>query len=442
MLDCPRWNRDQTARRPPVTGPFDATIAVIVIGLLNLFIATRIGAHYPSQERRFLRRTYVQALALRSAGALALNVLASNVQFAGYFWGDSGTYDAGGYHLALRWSGEIVAGPYRMSVVSGYGFTHLVGLLYYVFGRNQLLIQLVNATIASLAVVVIYAIARRLFDEGVARWAALFMGFFPQMIFWSCAMYKDPAILLCIATSIYAVLRLRERITAGHLVLFVAATLALMTLRFYVFYMVAFATLGTFLFSQRRGLFSGLFAQILLGGVFATAIVLGVRQETLQQQTAYFDLDRLQNARLGQTMVGQSDFGAEFDVSTPAGAMAAVPVGLAYLLFAPFPWAITGIRQLLTLPETLVWYALMPALWRGLRHALRHKLRAVLPIITFAAILTVAYAVFQSNVGTAYRQRTQVTMFFFIFMGAGIELKRRQKEAARASAAAAQPWRR
>ncbi len=424
-----------------MTEPFDAAIAFLVVGLLNLFITARILARFPGLEGRFLRRTYLQTLALRCAGALALNALANDLQFAAYFWGDSSTYDVGGYHLALAWSGEIAAGPSSLSAVSGYGFIHFVGLLYYVFGRNQLLVQFVNSTIGSLAVVVIYLLARRLFDEKVARWAALFMAFFPQMIFWSCAMYKDPAILLCIATSIYAVLNLRERLTAKHLLLFVAATLTLMTLRFYVFYMVAFATLGTFLFSQRRGLFSGLFAQVVLGGVFATAIVFGVRQETVKQQTSYFDLDRLQTARVGQTMIGQSDFGAEFDVSTPAGAIAALPVGLAYLLFAPFPWAITGIRQLLTLPETLVWYALMPALWRGLRHAVRHQFRAILPMLTFATILTVAYAVFQSNVGTAYRQRTQVTMFFFIFMGVGIELKRRQKEAARAAAASAQRWR-
>jgi hypothetical protein len=35
----------------------------------------------------------------------------------------------------------------------------------------------------------------------------------------------------------------------------------------------------------------------------------------------------------------------------------------------------------------------------------------------------------QGNVGTAYRQRTQITMFFFIFMGVGIVEGRRRREA-------------
>jgi hypothetical protein len=85
----------------------------------------------------------------------------------------------------------------------------------------------------------------------------------------------------------------------------------------------------------------------------------------------------------------------------------------------------------------------MPALVRGLRYSLRHRFRDVLPIVTFTLILTLAYAVFQSNVGTAYRQRTQIVMFFFIFIGAGIELKRSRREADRPATALRTPlWQR
>jgi len=77
-------------------------------------------------------------------------------------------------------------------------------------------------------------------------------------------------------------------------------------------------------------------------------------------------------------------------------------------------------------PETLVWYALMPAFARGIVYGLKRHFRAVLPITVFAVSLTVAYALMQGNIGTAYRQRTQITMFFFIFMAAGIVEKRRQ----------------
>ena len=106
-------------------------------------------------------------------------------------------------------------------------------------------------------------------------------------------------------------------------------------------------------------------------------------------------------------------------------------MGLVYLLFAPFPWSIGSFRQVLTLPEMLVWYALFPALVRGLALTVRTRFRRALPILVFAGALTAAYAVFQGNVGTAYRQRTQITMFFFIFMAAGQVEKQRARELAR-----------
>ena len=58
-------------------------------------------------------------------------------------------------------------------------------------------------------------------------------------------------------------------------------------------------------------------------------------------------LERLQTTREDQAMWGQSGFGQEYDVSTPTGALSALPTGLVYLLFAPFPWAVSGLRQAL-----------------------------------------------------------------------------------------------
>jgi len=373
---------------------------------------------------------------LRCSLAIILNLLGDRSALGAAFWGDSGSYDAAGYQIALKWSGEPVLSVSMSRAVSGYGWVYFVGAIYSLVGHNQLFVQFVNCLIGSVTVLVIYATAARLFDRATARWAALFMAFFPQMVFWSTGMYKDPAILLCIAASMYAVLLLRERLSVGMIALFVTAELVLVTLRFYIAYFVAFAALATFLFAQRRGATRLLLTYIALIAALFGALNLAVKRETLERQASYLTLDRLQTTREDQAMWGQSGFGREYDVSTPTGALTALPMGLVYLLFAPFPWAISGLRQALVLPETLVWYALMPAFVRGLVYAIKHRLRSVLPILVYAASLTAAYALMQGNVGTAYRQRTQVTMFFFIFMGVGIVQRRRQQAFGTAGAAA------
>ena len=416
----------------------DALLALVFAFVLNSFVLYRISHAFPWDEARFLGRVYMATLLLRYALAVFLNVYAQDSSFANTFWGDSSTYDLGGAALAGTWSGNVAYVPQMEQQVSGYGFFYVVAFFYYLFGRNQLLVQFVNGTIGALTVIVIYAIARRLFDKDVASYAARFMAFFPQMIFWSAALYKDPAIMLCIAVCMYGLLGLRERFSPRYLLFFVAAGLAILTLRFYVFYFVAFATLGTFVFAQRRGLLGSLVTQVGLVAVFVAVFSVVAKQETLQQHSEFFELKRVQVSRLDLARSAGSGFAAELDVSTPEGALAAIPVGFVYLMFAPFPWAIHGLRQALTLPETLVWYGLMPALLRGIAFTVRNRFRAALPIFAFAISLTLAYSVFQGNVGTAYRQRTQITMFFFIFMGVGIVEKRRQRDRLRA-ASAAQP---
>ena len=419
-----------------MTSLLDGLLALLLAGFLNLLILYQIRARTDPADTGFLVRVYVWAIMLRYSLAIVLNALAGGSAFAAAFWGDSGSYDAGGHQLALKWSGEPITLAYMSRAASGYGWVYFVGSVYYVVGRNQLFVQFLNGLIGGLTVLVIYTIGARLFDRAAARWAALFMAFFPQVVFWSTGMYKDPPILLCIALAMYAVLRLRERLSLPMVALFVASEVALITLRFYIAYFVLFAALATFVFAQRHGVMRMVVTYALLLGFLFGALNIAVRRETLEQQATYMTLERLQTTREDQAMWGRSGFGQEYDVSTPAGALSALPTGLVYLLFAPFPWAVSGLRQALAVPETLVWYALMPAFVRGLTFAVRRQLRTMLPILVFAVSLTVAYALMQGNVGTAYRQRTQITMFFFIFMGVGIVEKRRQRALGAASPAA------
>jgi len=120
--------------------------------------------------------------------------------------------------------------------------------------------------------------------------------------------------------------------------------------------------------------------------------------------------------------------GKDVDVSTASGAIQAVPAGIVYLLFAPFPWQLESLRQSITLPEMLIWWAAFPFLVLGLWFTFRYRLRQSFVIFIFTTMLTLAYSVFQGNVGTAYRQRSQILVFYFIFVAVGIVLIREKLE--------------
>ena len=98
----------------------------------------------------------------------------------------------------------------------------------------------------------------------------------------------------------------------------------------------------------------------------------------------------------------------------------------------------SNLRQTITLPEMVVWLAAFPLLVIGLWFGARYKLRQISPILIFTIMLTLAYSVFQGNVGTAYRQRAQLLVFYFLFVAVGaVLLKEKQEERSRRNQAKA-----
>ncbi|MBK9436382.1 MAG: hypothetical protein IPN51_00025 [Chloracidobacterium sp.] len=112
---------------------------------------------------------------------------------------------------------------------------------------------------------------------------------------------------------------------------------------------------------------------------------------------------------------------------TTDGAITALPVGLAYLMLAPFRgrWQISPGDHL---PEVLIWWMLIPLSLYGLWYTVKNRLRTAFPILIFTVALTIAYSIFQGNVGTAYRQRTQIQVFLFMFIAVGWVLFKEKRE--------------
>ncbi len=396
--------------------------------LTNFLVLSVLRRRYESDLFRIVALVYVGTVALRYGLAiyLWLNHLDSN--FSRTFWGDSQTYDFMGAAIAEAWTHGASANLWAETVQGrvNSGFIYFVACIYYVFGRNVLLVQFINGVIGALTPIVIFEIGLILYDKRVATTAMLFTAFFPQMIFWSSALYKDPAVMLCIAANILCVFRLRRRLSLSWVAIYLLTAGALVWLRFYIFYAVLAAMVAGFLVGHRRSAVLGLVTQLLLVTcVLGMLLFTPVGQEVLLQ-SRFLDLEKLQNSRLDLAVRGDSGFAAGADVTTLGGLVSTLPVGVTYLLFAPFPWTVSNLRQLLVLPDVLAWYALTPALIAGIGLALK-RLRQTMPILVFTTSLTLAYGAFLGKVGTAYRQRTQIMMFYFLFIADGLHRKRHRK---------------
>ena len=234
------------------------------------------------------------------------------------------------------------------------------------------------------------------------------------------------------------VLQLQKKFSYSALGILVISLLGILSLRFYIFYAVIVAVVGSFLInlSQSRASFIRNGVVLLLVGFVLTYF--GAGRRAVNEYQVFGNLERLQMSRLDLATSAESGYGADADVATAEGALSTLPLGFAYLMLAPFPWEVRNLRQAITIPEILIWWSTLPFFVIGLIYTIMHRLRKAFPMLIFMLLLTLAYSLFQGNVGTAYRQRTQIQVFMFILIGVGWIVYKEKKENERLIRQAAQ----
>ena len=385
---------------------------------------------YKSEESRFLIKVFLGALLFRLAFGLFIHVF----DLRGFFGGDALAYDLSGGQLADIWSGKVVTGnAFTQSALqmsgSGWGMNYLTGIIYFTLGKNIYTAQSFCAVIGAATAPLAYICAYDIFNNRkVGKVSALLVAFFPAFIIWSGQLLKDGVIVFLLVVIMIMVLRLQEKLSYSSVAILILAMFGIISLRFYIFYMVILAVVGAFIIGQSsspKAIIQRLAVLIILG---LGLTYLGVLRNASKELDRYGSLEAVQRSRSDLAKSAGSGFGEDVDVSTTEGALSTIPIGFVYLMFAPFPWQMGSLRSGFTLPEILVWWSMMPLLATGILYAVKTRLRKALPVLIFTLMLTLAYSVFQGNVGTAYRQRTQIQVFLFMFIAVGWVMRQEKKE--------------
>jgi len=387
--------------------------------------------HRTGPDGKFLLRLFLFALLLR----VALGTLIFVMNGQTFFGGDALTYDFYGWFQLKAWGGD----QYAQSLVSlfvgkgegsGWGMLYVVATIYGILGHNMLAVQFFNAVLGAATAPLIFLCAQQVYgNTKVARLAAFAVAFYPSLVLWSSQGLKDAPIVFLLALSILATLKLGQKLSIKYMLALVIALFCLLSLRFYVFYMILAAIGGAFLIGMREVSARSFVRQFVVVIVLGLSLTyLGVTRYANVQMQQYGGLEQVERSRLDAAKSANSGFGRDVDVSTTTGAITTIPLGLLYLLFAPFPWQLASLRQSITLPEMIVWWGSFPMMVLGLWFSIRYRLRQISPILVFSIMLSLAYSVFQGNVGTAYRQRAQLLVFYFIFVAVGYVLMMEKRE--------------
>ena len=409
--------------------PFPEGAVAIGMVLILSSIAISVIRRF-TDEKDFVTTIFLVALALRMAFGTFIYVF----DLQNFFGGDFAAYDANGAALVDVWLGR--AGPTQVLIENanpisgaGWGMNYLTGIIYLLLGRNVYAAQSFCAVIGAATAPMVFFCSKKIFNNiRVSKASALAIALFPSFIIWSGQLLKDGLIIFLLVLAMTMVLQLQQKFGYSTLILLTFALFGILSLRFYIFYMVVVATVGSFVVgisSSRRSIAR---STIILALVGFGLSYLGVGRQASVEIPTFVNLERIQSSRSDLARSASSGFGEEMDVSTASGAISALPIGFAYLMFAPFPWQAANIRQAITIPEVLFWWAMMPLLISGLFYTIRNRLRNAFPILIFSLLLTISYSVFQGNVGTAYRQRTQIQVFLFIIIGVGYSIYVEERE--------------
>ena len=357
----------------------------------------------------------------------------------GFVTGDDATYARLSWAIASYLLGDPQP-PYVPPAWAGDEYllgtwVYLESTIFVLFGPRVLLPLLLNAAFSAGLVLLILDLSRRLFGNTAALLTAAITSFYPSLVLWSSLNLKDALALFLIALCLWCLTRfqsgVRWRALAG-----VSVVLVLMeSLRWYVFVglaiIVPIAVVVAPRLSVVRRIRWSAGALVLSGTLMALSGVSilsdsgtltgleSTRQNMARDaRTGFIEIPASPTPVTGPSPAAPTPAPGASPAADPLGNDDAVllrtlqhlPIGIAYALFAPFPWAMRRAADWLTLPDMLLWYGLLAALpwtlWRA-----RRLWRSWSPLLLFVAGLLLILALTEGNVGTLYRHRAMVIPF-------------------------------
>ncbi len=401
-----------------LAGEIAALVVPSIASLLVLLhLVKRVGTAVDDSEyRRRIRWWTVVSF-------LAHLLVASVITHGGLqliFGPDAPHYHSGAQEIVRHWKDGLPLPSYLPAGKTG--FYYLLAICYWVFGPHVSVGLVVNAALAAAIVPLMTDSTRRLFGTDAARHVPPLIVLIPGLFLWTAQLLKEAPILFLIAVAVYFAVRLVERVALAPLIGLGVAFVLLFTFRAWIGLVLAAGMIAGIVVDARQ-----LVAALGRGiGVIAVValftIVLGLGYSGYEV-AVNSDLEGANTVRQ-DLAAASTGYAADADISTPRGAVSYLFVGLPQFLFGPFPWQFSSARQLPVVPDVCVWWALLPATWRGLWECRRRPdLRAsvlVLPAIGLTLLLTLAIG----NFGTMVRERTQVTLLLIPLIALGLAVRK------------------
>jgi hypothetical protein len=396
-----------------------------------LTLARKIAS--PSDRTRIVVITGL-ALAVHMSAALLIHAIAPGFG-GGFVTGDDANYFRVSSEVAahLRGGGAEQLREALLPDADSYlfgTFVFLESALFVVFGPDVRFPLLMNAALAIVTALLVYGTTARIFRDPAGLVALVVVAFWPSLILWSALNLKDMLTITLEVAAVASLVSFQSRPQLLTMVIPIGAAGALVSLRAPVAAVVVVTVAIALLSWRLRASWRFVWEPVAAGSIVAL-LAFGVTTQAPgpgEQLMAAFERSRQAKAGGAETAfvatpppatVTSGGAGTSAIDSSSADTpilqrtLAYLPTGLAYSLFAPFPWAARRYQELLAAPEVLLWYGLLigaaVSVWRA-----RRRWRSLLTPVVMSLGLLAVLALGEGNVGTLFRHRDMLVPFVVV----------------------------
>jgi 4-amino-4-deoxy-L-arabinose transferase-like glycosyltransferase len=335
------------------------------------------------------------------------------------------------YTVVSRWIVEYISGKplsnYVLGVVSApFGeyarniYLYLVSLFYYLFGYSPVSIIFMNCIISVLTGIIYYSIAKQITNIIVAKITAILVTFFPSLIIWSIVNLKDSLFIFLTALILWLFLQLLKNNKIIYLILLILSIILQHYLRRWILLPTLIVLGLSYLIMKMR---------IRIIHIFLSFIILVSIFPTLKENLNEFKT-RTINYHRGVISTGGNCYRIYDDwlykpdtISATVnffGLFKALSKGWLHFFLEPFPWKIFSKSSLLSFPQMIIWYFLLPFSAIGILTQLRYNWRKSFLLVLYFLIIGSIFSLTGGNIGTDFRMRDPLTPIILLFSSIGL----------------------
>lgn len=290
------------------------------------------------------------------------------------------------------------------------GYYYLMGALLY-GGATPLQVRLMNAGLGTLAPI-LFLCAMRVAGFDLAEQRIFFglLMFWPSAVFWTSLIIKEAwvyATTACVWLGVIRIMMCRGAFV-GNVIGLALAFLGLSFFRSYAALILLFVvTVVGACYPRSR-------ARMILAGSFALVVVTVINPDVFE----------LFLRALGYRVEFADGYLADIQRGSSGGGSAIppdIPLFVKMWLFAtfPLPWQATSLFQKMAVPEVFLWLVLAPVAMHGLWVQLRAKNPVAFQMAAVVVAFLVLYAYLINNLGTIFRIKSGLAVYFVYFAAVG-----------------------